>query len=364
LSAGLRILLVVLVVVNAMLGGQPSLAMPSSRGEVKVMVAGSDQAFAAIAKSLTESLSFIAVAPQLERVASVDPRRVAESQPLTQPLLARLWIDARADREVALYITDTATSRVFVRRIALDHALDAVAVEGLAFVAQNSLEALLAGELIGVTRDDFEHSLSVVAPQTVVPAPVAAKPIVPPSPANASLAAAPASNWHLGGGYELQAWDGKTVRHEVALGLDHERGTLRFEVDVFGTWPIEFHSGDSGASLFSSGVRLGVSRPFAPTSHLRLVPGLGFAVELTRIHPELAGLGAQPDSAYFAFDPTVRAILGVEHTLGRWSLRGICGVDFLVRPVHYVVTRPTAAETVATPWRLRPFVGIVLAPPL
>jgi len=340
------------------------LAMPPSRGDVKVLVAGTDQAYAAIVKSLTESLSFIAVASQFERVAAVDPRSVAEDQPLVQPLLARLWIDAATDREVTLYITDTATSRVFVRRITLDRGLDNVAVEGLAFVAQSSLEALLAGKLIGMTRDDFEHSLDAAAPP-VVRAPVVEKPVAPPSDlTSASLTVVPSSSWHLGAGYELQVWDGKTIRHEVDLGLDHERGTLRFEVDLFGTWPLQFHGGDSGASLFSSGARLGVSRPFSPTRRLRLVPGLGFSVELTRIHPELSGPGAQPESTYYAFDPTARAALGIEHTLGRWWLRGIFGADFLVRTVHYVITRPTATETVATPWRMRPFVGIVLAPPL
>jgi len=348
-----------------MLAARQLLAMPPSRGDVKVLVAGSDQAFAAIAKSLTESLSFIAVASQFERVAFVDPRSVAENLPLVQPLLARLWIDAATDREVALYITDTATSRVFVRRITLDRGLDTVAVQGLAFVAQSSLEALLAGKLIGMTRDDFEHSLDAAAPPAVVLAPIAEKPVALPSDlTSASLNVVPASSWHLGAGYELQVWDGKTIRHELDLGFDHERGTLRFDMSLFGTWPIEFHSGDAGASLFSSGARLSVSRPFSPTRRLRVVPGLGFAVELTRIHPELAGLGAQPDSAYFAFDPTVRAVLGVEHTLGRWWLRGVLGADLLVRPVHYVITRPTATETVATPWRVRPFVGIVLAPPL
>ena len=338
--------------------------MPPSRGEAEVMVAGSDQAFAAIAKSLTESLSFIAVAPQFERLASVDPRRVAESQPQAQAPLARLWIDATTEREATLYITDTATSRVFVRRMTLDHGLDSVAVEGLAFVAQSSLEALLAGKLIGMTRDDFEHSLDVASPPAAVLAPIVEKPVAPPDLAAANLPAGNTSSWHLGAGYGLQVWDGKTIRHEVALGLDHERATLRFEVDLFGTWPLQFQSANSGASLFSSGVRLGVARPFAPTRHLHLVPGLGFAVELTRIHPELSGLGARPESTYYAFDPTARAALGIEHTLGRWWLRGIFGADFLVRPVHYVIARPTATETVATPWRLRPFVGIAFVPPL
>ena len=125
-----------------MLSGRPLFAMPPSRAEVKVVVAGSDRSFVAITKSLSESLSFIGVTAQFERAASVDPRSVSEPHPLQLSLFANLWIDTAADHEVTLYITDAATERVFVRRMGLDHGLDKVAVEGLAFVAQSSLEAL------------------------------------------------------------------------------------------------------------------------------------------------------------------------------------------------------------------------------
>ena len=141
-----------------MLSGRPLFAMPPSRAEVKVVVAGSDRSFVAITKSLSESLSFIGVTAQFERAASVDPRSVSELRPPQPSLFANLWIDTAADHEVTLYITDAATERVFVRRMGLDHGLDKVAVEGLAFVAQSSLEALLQGKTIGVTRDDYEHS--------------------------------------------------------------------------------------------------------------------------------------------------------------------------------------------------------------
>ena len=238
LSPGLRIL--VLSAVINMLGGRPLFATPPARGEVKVVVAGSDRSFAAIAKSLTESLSFIAVTAQFERAASVDPRSVSEIHPPQLSLFARLWIDATADRDVTLYITDAATERVFVRHINLDHGLDTVVVETLALVAQSSLEALLAGKLIGVTRDDYEHSLEAPAPRPA-PEPVP-KQTAAPTPHDVQP-----SRWQLWAGYELQGWDGTTVRHQAALGIEYERWRLRLGVDLFGTWPIQFHSGELGA---------------------------------------------------------------------------------------------------------------------
>jgi hypothetical protein len=354
LSSGLRIL--VLFLATSILGGRPLFAMPPAQGEVKVVVAGSDRAFAALTKSLTESLSFIAVTPQFERVATVDPHSVSQSHLPVKEIFARLWIDAAADYDVTLYITDAATERVFVRRIGLDHGLDKVAVESLALVVQSSLEALLAGKLIGVTRNDYEQSLQVAAPR-----PVPQQAAAPTPHPNDAHDVRPRS-WQLWAGYELQGWDGSTVRHEAALGLEYERWRLRFGVDLYGTWPIQFHNGDLGAELFSNGIRLGVSRPLALPHQLRFVPGLGFAMELTRVRPELDSPNAQPASPYFAFDPAIRAVVGIERSWGRWSLRGILGVDFTLRPVnYYVVTSPAETEVVRTPWRERPFAAIILA---
>jgi hypothetical protein len=291
----------------------------------------------------------------------VNPRSVAERHPPQESLLAYLWIEAAADHDVTLYITDAATERVFVRRIGLDHGLDTVAVESLALVAQSSLEALLAGKIIGIPRDDYEHSLEV-APPPPKPArvPVKAEALAPQVHEVASHDLGP-SGWQLSAGYQLQAWDSTTMRHEADIGIDYERWALRFSVGLFASLPVQFHSGESGAELFSNGVRVSVSRPVALPRQFRLVPGLGFAIEFSRISPELSSADAQPASPYFAVDPILRAAVGIERSLGRWSLRGIVGLDFAIRPVRYVVTYQSDTETVRTPWRVRPVGAIVLA---
>jgi len=335
---------------------QPLLAIPPARGEVKVAIAGNDRSVGAIMKSLTEALSFIAVTAQFERADAVDPRSIPENQPPPQLHFARLWIDATAPHEIILYITDAGGERVFVRRISLDHGLDTVAVESLALVAQSSLEALLAGRPIGMTRDDYEQSLAPAPP----PPARQRVPVAPTLRVNeAESREVRSSHWRLTAGYQMQAWDRATIRHEAAVGVEYERWTLRFAMSLFSTWPIQFHSGESGAELFSNGIRLQVSRPVLLPWQLRLVPGLGFAIELTRISPELSP-GAQPASPYFAVDPTARAVVGIERSLGRWSLRGILGLDWAVRPVRYVVTDQSETEVVRTPWQVRPFGAVVV----
>jgi hypothetical protein len=190
---------------------------------------------------------------------------------------------------------------------------------------------------------------------------VKVEPPAPPLPEGTRRDLRP-SRWQLSAGYQLQAWDSTTMRHEADIGSDYERWALRFSVGLFTTWPVQFHNEElaSGAKLFSSGIRLQVSRPLELPRQFRLVPGLGFAIELTRIDPKVDRPNLST-SSYFAVDPILRAFLGIERSLGRWSLRGIVGVDLATRPVRYVVTYQSDTETVRTPWRVRPVGAIVLA---
>ena len=352
-----RLLGLAVFVAAGLLGRQPLFANPPSRGEVNVVIAGNDRSFAAITKSLTEAMSFISVTAGFEKTAAIDPHSIPDKRPPPPSCFARLWVDATASLEITLYITDASAERVFVRRIGLDHGLDTVAIESLALVAQSSLEALLAGQPIGMSRDDYEHSLEPA------PAPPAVR--VPEKPRTTAPFQVESrvyqpSRWQLAAGYQLEAWDRVTVRHEAAIGVAYERWALRFGVDLFTTWPVQFQSGDSGADVFSNGVRLQLSRPIELPHRFRLLPGLGFAIELSRVRPELSSPDAQPASPYFAVDPSVRAVLGIERSLGRWSLRGLVGLDFAPRPVRYVVTDQSQTEVVRTPWRERPFGAIVL----
>ena len=169
------------------------------------------------------------------------------------------------------------------------------------------------------------------------------------SPVSASPVGSPAASGAAGAGAS-----------PGASGPPTQAGPSRFAVDLFSTLPIHFSNSESGATLISSGARLSVARPLALPHQLRLVPGLGFSMELTHIRPELSSPAALPAAASFVFDPTIRAVVGIERSWGRWSLRAIVGLDFVTRPVHYVVTLPTDTEVVRTPWQDRPFAAIIL----
>ena len=69
-------------------------------------------------------------------------------------------------------MTDGARRRVFVRRIPLQHGFDAVARESVLFVVESSLEAMLAGQEIGVSREEYRRELEA----TRVPAPAVVQP--------------------------------------------------------------------------------------------------------------------------------------------------------------------------------------------
>jgi len=233
-----------------------------------------------------------------------------------------------------------------------------VAVESLALVAQGSLEALLAGRLIGVTRDDYEHSLDV-APPPPKPAPVPVK----PEPRRrctrwqVTTLGRPAGNSRRAISCTLGTARPCAMKRTLALTMNAGRCVQCGPVCIL-TSPVS-QRGVRSRVVFQWRARVRVA-PGGAAAQFRLVPGLGFAIEFSRIRPELSSADAQPASPYFAVDPILRAFLGIERSLGRWSLRGIVGVDFATRPVRYVVTYQSDTETVRTPWRVRPFGAIVL----
>jgi len=110
-------------------------------------------------------------------------------------------------------------------------------------------------------------------------------------------------------------------------------------------------------ALFAFG--LGMLGPRAAVVVLT-ISSIGVAIPTPGSTGSYHAFASQTLIRLFAVDPSVRAVLGIERSLGRWSLRGLVGLDFAPRPVRYVVTDQSQTEVVRTPWRERPFGAIVL----
>ncbi len=74
------------------------------------------------------------------------------------PSLARVLLDVTVTGQATLFLIDPPRGRVYVRRMALPHGLDAVARASVRFVIEQSIDAILEGREIGVSRDEFQRS--------------------------------------------------------------------------------------------------------------------------------------------------------------------------------------------------------------
>ena len=118
------------------------------------------------------------------------------------PTVARVLLDFTVPGEATLLLIDPRRGRVYARRMALANGLDAVARASVRFVIEQSIDAILEGRDIGVSREEFQRS--------VAPPPPAAEPPPPaPAPAPAPVPApAPATNSAAAGGRLRRPRDG------------------------------------------------------------------------------------------------------------------------------------------------------------
>ena len=147
----------------------------------------------------------------------------------TASIAARLFVDFTAPGHATLFLIDPRRGRIHVRRVMLDHGFDAVAREGMLFVIEQSIDAILEGREIGVTREEYQRS--VVAPPAPPPAPTVPSPPDAPVPPPTGYG----TRLLLAGGYDGVAMGSGAYQHAATAGVrgaarprpDHGRGALR-----------------------------------------------------------------------------------------------------------------------------------------
>lgn len=144
----------------------------------------------AAVRDAVASAGLLVVASRVARIDLFDvlnagpPGTAAPDQALP---VARLWIEAAAGSPASLYLTDGARRRVYVRQVPLEGGqLDRVALESIALVVGSSVNALVAGREIGVSREAFAQSVVAVPVAPSAPARPATPATPTPRPGEAS----------------------------------------------------------------------------------------------------------------------------------------------------------------------------------
>jgi len=356
---------------------------PSRRARLGVWVAGIGCALAVASSARAQEpppavdVTVVGTADDLERARGLVPRlsaggarwlRVDKLDPVDvlrdrregDGAAVRVWVDLTSATRARLYFA-TRSERFLVRDVDLSGHFDEVDRAALGEVLDSSVGALVANERAGLTRAEAEAVLA--HREAPPPAPAIAAPASPPPASESEL---PPSRWAVGFFYGGQALSDRPA-------LDHGPG-LTLAVAAFPRWPrvhatgrgpIVFAGGQYrlpiheqtarvGVALYTIAARAGVE--CGPLLWSRLRVRLGAGVDFVHVTPESTDhavtLTAVHWSTTFVASAAVRANL-VERPRRFW-ISAVLLADVLPTAVRYDLAVDGAAETIFSPWRVRP----------
>jgi hypothetical protein len=321
---------------------QAAVGKAEARG-VSVTVVGPDAVRTRLAEALPEFLSELDATVAYLMGSELELESVLEAS----PQFARVWVEVGAT-EARIFIVDQSATHVYIRRLELSEGLDVVAVDEIGYVVQSSLEALLGGGVIGISRDQAADELGL--DQREVPAPPASAP-------------EPRLAWpYLGAaaGYRLQGLGAGALSHGPSIGLvlaaRYERALLGAAVRG-GYWmPTRLQAAGFELQLSGGFVRGSALAGVQVSNRWRLSGRLGGGVDLVEDRAQALAAGA------VAFEPTLRVVgivggaFGPSLVLGRRSHH----VEVSLSATLDVAVSSFRYETADTdvvlfdPWVLRP----------
>jgi len=265
----------------------------------------------------------------------------------TRPI-ARLWIDAASGSPITLYLTDGARRRLYVRQVPVETgALDRVALESIAFIVGSSIDALLAGQAIGVSREAFAKDM-VAAPAPSAPVVVQA-PAPPSVPRLAIVSVA----------YELVRTAPVPYQHRVVVGYQSYWKRMCAGLGVFAAAPQVVGGVPAGARLLTAGLTVSGGAHWFATRSLRLIAGAGAGIEAVRVEPTASASDLRATARFWSGALSLRGFGVVERELGRRWLVGLTiGVEAHPSPERYVIGGGQMMQIVVESPRWRPLAGV------
>ncbi len=329
---------------------------PANRPVVAITIAGPDADVARLAASLLDSMRRLGVTVVWRAVTSGFPYRetvgnLPESRPVNEPPpLVRLSLDLRRPDVVVLYLSDERRDRLLVRRFEAPSGIDEVAREQLVVTAADSIEAILAGQLVGTPR---------AVQQAPAPRPS------PKASAATTLPPQHRANYSVAGGYAT-SWIGPGALAQGAfLGLKWDRSAWGAGVGVRGyfPWLVDSEAGDALRIRFTVlGLRARAWSGWQLTPRVSTLAGLGLVGDATQVSPRSSepamAIASEP---YWAFDAAFQGYVGLAFRARGWALTGVVGADAAARAVRYAVEVEGGRRHAFAPSRLRPFLELELA---
>jgi hypothetical protein len=268
------------------------------------------------------------------------------------PSVARVLLDFAASEQATLFLIDPRRGRVFVRRLALPHGLDAVARASVRFVVEQSIDAILEGRDIGVSREEFERS--ALAPPSVAPPPPPPAPQPPPPP----LAAR--TQWLLAAGYEGLVMGSGEYQQGARLLVAARFARVQVAVAARLALPMSVAGNGAEARLWTGGAGVSASAELLAVAKFSLGAGLGAGLDLTHVAPSVTTPGLEPAAGFWAPGPWVQPFAALERRFGGVSLGLAVGAELHPLAEKYTVKNGSETSDVFVPWRLRPEAALLV----
>jgi hypothetical protein len=283
------------------------------------------------------------------------------------PPLARALLDFTEPGQATLFLIDPRRGRVYVRRMTLAHGLDPVARASVRFVIEESIDAILEGREIGVSREEFQRTIAAPAepPPATPPPPPAPAPTPPPAPAPlppataASIPPAPATQMLLAAGYQGLALGYGEIQHAATIVLAVRGDRLGLAGSVRVAAPISIAGDGARARLSSGDLALSGTARLLRHGELSVVAGLGGGLEVTRVEPAVTMPTLQAAGAFWASGPWLDAFAAVERLFGRLSVSVLVGAEAHLLAERYAVRTASGTQDVFVPSRIRPLAALL-----
>ena len=323
----------------------------SGRPMVDIILASRNQGSnGALMATLRRSLERLDANVSFDERAAMSPREVADAAKPAS-VAVTVWIDLGSPNVATVYVTEG--KNVFARRLDLDRALDSVALDLLDVVVTSSVETVLSGRPLGVTREEFSRSLEQ-APLAPAPAGPPTPPAAPPPSSPSHVVFAAAAFYEAALVAPMTAIDGPGLR------IDGSRDGFWLGLSLNSHRRYDVTSAGATVRFAPEGFRLSFGRVFTLRHKLALIVGCGAGVDVTRIESVSTRAGLVPASVFWTTDIVARPTAEIQYRLGRLALGAMLGLDAnLVQSVYAISTAP-GNRPFWTPWRLHPVLALIV----
>jgi hypothetical protein len=326
----------------------------SGGGQVELIVGATANEMQLLEPPIREMLAAKGLEVATSRKAAVTTQDVAAALAApaeATPIVARLLLDFTVANQATLFLIDPRRGRVYVRRMTLAHGVDAVARASAQFVIEQSIDAILEGRDIGVSREEFQRGVAPPPPAPEAPAPGPA-----PPPAQRQLL--------LAGGYEGVAMGSGEYQHAgkivfaVRFTRIHLAAAARLAV------PLSIAGDGVRARLSTGGVSASAAGRLLSVDSFSVIAGLGVGFDVTRVEPTVTAPDLQPVGVFWARGASLQPFVEIERLFGRISVALVVGAEVHLLDERYTVRTASETRDVFVPRRFRPaatlLVGVVL----